>query len=74
MKKKKKSARETVKELSANTGDKEVHDIDKLDSGITAHGILEVMQDVYRAVGVGQCRCDEITLEGFTHIASRKAQ
>ena len=44
--KEKKSARETVKELSANTGDKEVHDIDKLDSGITAHGILEVMQDV----------------------------
>ena len=34
--KEKKSARETVKELSANTGDKEVHDIDKLDSGITA--------------------------------------
>ena len=45
--KEKKSARETVKELSANTGDKEVHDIDKLDSGITAHGILEVMQDGY---------------------------
>ena len=45
--KEKKSARVTVKELSANTGDKEVHDIDKLDSGITAHGILEVMQDGY---------------------------
>ena len=45
--KEKKSARETVKELSANTGDKEVHDIDKLDSGSTAHGILEVMQDGY---------------------------
>ena len=45
--KEKKSARETVKELSANTGDKEVHDIDKLDSGITAHGIVEVMQDGY---------------------------
>ena len=45
--KEKKSARETVKELSANTGDKEVHDIDKLDSGIMAHGILEVMQDGY---------------------------
>lgn len=45
--KEKKSARETVKELSANTGDKEVHDIDKLDSGVTAHGILEVMQDGY---------------------------
>ena len=45
--KEKKSARETVKELSANTGDKEVHDIDKLDSGITAHGILEVMLDGY---------------------------
>ena len=26
-------AKETLKELSANTGDKEVHDIDKLDSG-----------------------------------------
>ena len=45
--KEKKSARETVKEISANTGDKEVHDIDKLDSGITAHVILEVMQDGY---------------------------
>ena len=45
--KEKKSAREKVKELSANTGDKEVHDIDKLESGITAHGILEVMQDGY---------------------------
>ena len=29
--KEKKSARETEKELSTNTGDKEVHDIDKLD-------------------------------------------
>ena len=48
--KEKKSARETVKELSANTGDKEVHDIDKLDSGITAHGILEVMQDGYGVI------------------------
>ena len=43
----KNSAKETVKELSANTGDKEVHDIDKLDSGITVRGILEVMQDGY---------------------------
>ena len=43
--KEKKSARETVKELSANTGDKEVHDIDTLDSGITAHGILDVLHD-----------------------------
>ncbi len=39
--------RENVKEMSANTGDKEVHDIDKLDSGVTAHGILEVMPDGY---------------------------
>lgn len=40
----------TVKELSANTGDKELkelHDIDKLDSGIVARGILEVMPDGY---------------------------
>ena len=43
----KNNAKETVKELSANTGDKEVHDIDKLDSGITVQGILEVMQDGY---------------------------
>ena len=43
----KNNAKETVKELSANTGDKEVHDIDKLDSGITMRGILEVMQDGY---------------------------
>ena len=43
----KNNAKETVKELSANTGDKEVHDIDKLDSGITVRGSLEVMQDGY---------------------------
>ena len=43
----KNNAKETVKELSANTGDKEVHDKDKLDSGITVRGILEVMQDGY---------------------------
>ena len=43
----KNNAKETVKELSANTGDKEVHDIDKLDSGISVRGILEVMQDGY---------------------------
>ena len=43
----KNNAKETVKELSANTGDKEVHDIDKLDSGITVRVILEVMQDGY---------------------------
>ena len=43
----KNNAKETVEELSANTGDKEVHDIDKLDSGITVRGILEVMQDGY---------------------------
>ena len=43
----KNNAKETVKELSANTGDKEVHDIDKLDSGIPVRGILEVMQDGY---------------------------
>ena len=43
----KNNAKETVKELSANTGDKEVHDIEKLDSGITVRGILEVMQDGY---------------------------
>lgn len=43
----KNNEKETVKELSANTGDKEVHDIDKLDSGITVQGILEVMQDGY---------------------------
>ena len=45
--KEKKTVKATVKELSANTGDKEVHDIDKLDSGITVRGILEVMQDGY---------------------------
>ena len=48
--KEKKSSRETVKEMSANTGDKELkelHDIDKLDSGIGVRGILEVMPDGY---------------------------
>lgn len=33
--------------MSANTGDKEVHDIDRLDSGVTVQGILEVMPDGY---------------------------
>lgn len=49
-KKEKKSSQETVKEMSANTGDKELkelHDIDKLDSGIAVCGILEVMPDGY---------------------------
>ncbi len=45
--KEKKEKQETVKEMSANTGDKEVHDIDRLDSGVTVEGILEVMPDGY---------------------------
>ena len=45
--KEKQAERETVKEMSANTGDKDIHDIDKLDSGIKAHGILEVLPDGY---------------------------
>ena len=45
--KEKRSSRETVKEMSANTGDKELYDIDKLDSGVVAHGILEVLPDGY---------------------------
>ena len=44
---------DNVKELSANTGDREIHDIDRLDSGVTAHGILEVMPD-----GYGFIRCE----------------
>lgn len=44
---------DNVKELSANTGDKEVHDIDRLDSGVTANGILEVLPD-----GYGFIRCE----------------
>ena len=43
----KQSTKETVKEMSANTGDKEIHDIDKLDSGIVVSGILEVLPDGY---------------------------
>ena len=47
-KEKERAARkETVKEMSANTGDKELHDIDKLDSGIVVRGILEVLADGY---------------------------
>ena len=45
--KEKKASQETVKEMSANTGDRELHDIDKLDSGVVANGILEVMPDGY---------------------------
>jgi transcription termination factor Rho len=51
--KEKQEKRETVKEMSANTGDKEIHDIDRLDSGIVARGILEVMPD-----GFGFIRCE----------------
>ena len=43
----KKEKQEAVKEMSANTGDKEIHDIDRLDSGVKAQGILEVMPDGY---------------------------
>ena len=43
----KQSTKETVKEMSANTGDKELHDIDKLDSGIVVSGILEALPDGY---------------------------
>lgn len=42
-----KAEKNAVKEMSANTGDREVHDIDKLDSGVTAKGILEVLPDGY---------------------------
>ncbi len=45
--KEKKARKETVKEMSANTGDKEIHDIDKLDSGVVVRGILEVMTEGY---------------------------
>ena len=45
--KEKQVSRDAVKEMSANTGDKEMHDIDRLDSGVKARGILEVHQDGY---------------------------
>ena len=45
--KERESKKETVKEMSANTGDKDIHDIDKLDSGIVVRGILEVLPDGY---------------------------
>ena len=45
--KERRATKEAVKEMSANTGDKELHDIDKLDSGVIAHGILEVLPDGY---------------------------
>lgn len=45
--KEKKEEKNAVKEMSANTGDREVHDIDKLDSGVTVSGILEVLPDGY---------------------------
>ncbi len=48
-----KSLDDQVKELSANTGDKDIHDIDRLDSGVTANGILEVLPD-----GYGFIRCE----------------
>lgn len=45
--KERRANKEAVKEMSANTGDKELHDIDKLDSGVIAYGILEVLPDGY---------------------------
>lgn len=45
--KEKREKQDAVKEMSANTGDKEIHDIDRLDSGVKAQGILEVMPDGY---------------------------
>ena len=45
--KEKKEEKNAVKEMSANTGDREVNDIDKLDSGVTVSGILEVLPDGY---------------------------
>ena len=45
--KEREATKDTVKEMSANTGDKDVHDIDKLDSGIAVSGILEVLPDGY---------------------------
>lgn len=45
--KERRANKEAVKEMSANTGDKELHDIDKLDSGVVANGILEVLPDGY---------------------------
>ena len=45
--KERKEEKNAVKEMSANTGDREVHDIDKLDSGMTVSGILEVLPDGY---------------------------
>lgn len=44
-KEQRRDAKETVKEMSANTGDREFHDIDRLDSGTVVQGILEVMSD-----------------------------
>ncbi len=43
----KEAEQEQVKEMSANTGDSQTHDIDRLDSGSVASGILEVMPDGY---------------------------
>lgn len=44
---------ERTKAKHSGTSDKEIHDIDKLDSGETASGILEVLQD-----GYGFIRCE----------------
>lgn len=41
----KKEKQNMVKEMSANTGDRDANDITALDSGITVKGILEVMPD-----------------------------
>lgn len=54
------------KERSANTGDRdkqEIHDIDKLDSGETASGILEVMTE-----GFGFIRCENYRRERMMYM------
>ncbi|MDD7770928.1 transcription termination factor Rho [Suipraeoptans intestinalis] len=40
-------ARVKTREMTANTGDRDIHDLDELDSGIKVKGILEVMGDGY---------------------------
>lgn len=48
-----KPTEETGREVPVSGAEREIHDIDRLDSGVTAHGILEVLPD-----GYGFIRCE----------------
>ena len=62
----KNNAKETVKELSANTGDKEVHDIDKLTVVLQCGGFLKLCR-MDMDLSVVRTICREIMMSMYPH-------